>query len=609
MADNVRLEIDLATGEVTVFNDIETEARKAGTEAGEQFGKGFNKEQKKTKRGLSKFFSGLASSAKKAGVAFAAATIAAGALGSSLLTIQSIQAAQVQEDAVSDLNAALKLAGEFSTAASQDIQDFASSLQQLTTVGDETIISMFNLARTFTDTNEQAKSLIDAALDLSAATGRALEFSILNLGKSLSGLAGELGESVKGIRSLTVAQLKAGGAIDLVSKRFNDAAKNINTFSRASKQAGNNLGDTVEELGFFVTKSSSALALIKGFSQVFIGLSKSLKSLRGNNDILQPLILSSLRLGKSLINFVVKPLEVTLGILNVFRKAIQEAIPATIVFLDKAAGILSDKLSELLALVGVKGVSIGETLSSTFAAIGDDMGLVFGDSISTGLSDGLTDSLTLLEEFVNKAAPITDTFKNNTVTDFKNTAKAALLTAEGLAQAVEKVLVDSLSAAALEIGKSLRTGGDAFKAFSGQILSIIGDLAINLGKTLIAVGIGIESVRNSLATLSGGAAIAAGFALVALGGFLKSFGGAGLGAVSSSGGGGGGNTGIGAAGLSDDTTSDPDSLEKAEASTSLVVNVEGFATGTSEDLGLFVAEALNDAASKNNVILTDVRTA
>lgn len=190
-----------------------------------------------------------------------------------------IELASIQENALNKLNTSLALAGSFSKEASQDFQDFASSLQQVTTVGDETILQAAALARNFTKTNEEAKALTAAAIDLSAATGLSLDGAIKNLGKTLGGLTGELGESVPALRSLTKEQLQAGAAIELVANRFGGAATGaVRTFAGASAQLNNTIGDTREILGGFVTQNPAVIGAINAINKVFINLQKILQA-------------------------------------------------------------------------------------------------------------------------------------------------------------------------------------------------------------------------------------------------------------------------------------------------------------------------------------------
>lgn len=203
---------------------------------------------------------------------------AVGIVGGGLLVREFAQAASVQQDAVNSLNNSLRTAGSFSTEASEGFQRFASELQASSTFGDEVILQQAALARNFTQSNEEAQKLTRAAVELSAATGISLDSAVKNLGKTFSGLAGELGESVPALRNLTTEQLKAGEALDLVSNRFGGSAlSQIRTFSGSLTQLSNTFGDLFEEIGSIITNSPVIVSLFNALSQTFANISGSIK--------------------------------------------------------------------------------------------------------------------------------------------------------------------------------------------------------------------------------------------------------------------------------------------------------------------------------------------
>lgn len=234
---------------------------------------------KKMDKEFKKLGDGVNNSMGKMGVAVGAF---AGVLGAQVLTgalnlakdavmglvdaliFDGIEAAQVQEDAINSMNQSLINAGRFSEEASQDMQDFASQLQSVSKVGDETTIGLLALANNFARSNEEAKRMTQAAIELDAATGMGLDSALKNLGKTTAGLAGELGESIPALRSLTAEQLKAGEAIDLVLRKFGGtAAAAVNTYSGALQQLKNAWGDTTEITGSAITQNTVVIELIK----------------------------------------------------------------------------------------------------------------------------------------------------------------------------------------------------------------------------------------------------------------------------------------------------------------------------------------------------------
>tara|TARA_Y100000593_G_scaffold57911_1_gene107646 strand:- start:3730 stop:5286 length:1557 start_codon:yes stop_codon:yes gene_type:complete len=154
-----------------------------------------------------------------------------------------IEAAGRQEQAEKALEVSL---GKTSTA----LLSQASALQQITTAGDEAIIEQQAFLASLKFTEEQIKTIIPVALDLSAATGISLESAVRNTSKTFSGLAGELGELVPQLRELTQEEMKAGKAVEVLGELFEgQAAKQSETLAGSLTQMSNAVGDAGEAIG------------------------------------------------------------------------------------------------------------------------------------------------------------------------------------------------------------------------------------------------------------------------------------------------------------------------------------------------------------------------
>ena len=144
----------------------------------------------KAKRAVQTNASGMQKAMAKVGGAFSGATsglkafVSALAIGATIRAV--IQATNAQQAAVTQLNQTLKSTGRLTPELSQQLQDYAASLQKVTTYGDEAIIPMQALLLTFgriggDEFNRAQKAVLDMAtmlkMDLkSAATmvGKAL---------------------------------------------------------------------------------------------------------------------------------------------------------------------------------------------------------------------------------------------------------------------------------------------------------------------------------------------------------------------------------------------------------------------------------------------------
>jgi len=237
--------------------------------------KSFGREATAATDKISRSFGGIATAIGGAIAAFAGFSI-----------IKDVTAAaSAQQDAINKLNTSLRSAGTFSTEASKEFQTFASELQKVTTVGDETTLELAALARNFTQTNEQAKQLTEAAIQLSAATGDDLTTSVEQLGKTFGGSLGRLSQTLPALKGLSQEALAAGGAIQFVIDRFGGSAQaQLQTFSGITKALSNNFGDLKEEIGFAIIENDALIIVLNKLNEIFINLGGSIKENRSVLD-------------------------------------------------------------------------------------------------------------------------------------------------------------------------------------------------------------------------------------------------------------------------------------------------------------------------------------
>ena len=126
----------------------------------------------------------------------------------------------------------------------------ASSLQKVTRFGDEATIEQMAFLGSIGMTEDQIKSIIPVAMDLAEATGMSLESAVRNTAKTFSGMAGELGELVPQIRTLTKEQMMSGEAVKVMGNLFKgQATASANTYTGQLEQLSNAVGDTAEAIG------------------------------------------------------------------------------------------------------------------------------------------------------------------------------------------------------------------------------------------------------------------------------------------------------------------------------------------------------------------------
>jgi len=434
MADNATLVLSVEATEA--IKDI-AKFSKQTTEAGKKSQKSFNKMSQALKSidFKSTFLVGAE--------AIRGFNAVASKLTGSLSSI--IDAASTQEDAINSLNTSLALSGEYSEAAAQGFQDWASALQAASTAGDEQLLQQAALAKSFGATNEQAKQITEAALELSAATGKSLEEATRQVSKTLGGFAGELGEVNPAIKALTQEQLKAGEAAKILLDQYGgSAASKLNTFSGAIAQTSNTFGDLLESLGALVTENPVIIEGVKIINGVFQELIVKVKQ---NSGTISKIITAAFKLmvkavGPVIkaIGFIVKALLAIPYVLTTVTVAIADFVASAL----KKFKYLADAINSAF---GVIGVDIDVT---SFAESIREGALDIGYSMET-VMDGVESGFQAVAESADQVSARIDKVNENigaSKTAVKNVEKAQ----ETFTSKFDKVLKDFTTNFASKIG-------------------------------------------------------------------------------------------------------------------------------------------------------------
>lgn len=228
---------------------------KEGLDAAQRDLNKFENETKKTGEGIGE----LDKKTSLLDKAFAHFTITAGDVVNAVRAIaraaySTVEAYAVQEKAIFQLNAAIKLSDTVSESSKKSLTDFASAIQNMTGVGDEAVISLEAMLIASGRNEEQVRKLIAASADYSAATGKDMKSAVEELNKTFSGTEGRLGMLIPALKDLTDEQLKSGAAIDIVAKQYGGfAAELTNTADVSITKLKAAWGDLLEEIGRAIT--------------------------------------------------------------------------------------------------------------------------------------------------------------------------------------------------------------------------------------------------------------------------------------------------------------------------------------------------------------------
>ena len=153
---------------------------------------------------------------------------------------------KVQRNAEIALQQAAKNNPYLNNESVYNLRNFASELQSMSNIGDEQSLQVMAQLATMGRTEEQIQAIMKAAADMSAVTGNSLQNVALQLNKTYSGLAGELGEANSAIRGLSKEELEAGKAIDIIAQQYNGQAA---AMADKTVQLSNAWGDFKENIG------------------------------------------------------------------------------------------------------------------------------------------------------------------------------------------------------------------------------------------------------------------------------------------------------------------------------------------------------------------------
>lgn len=325
-----------------------------------------------------------------------------------------IKAAGEADQAVQRLNVALATTGEFSKQASQDIQDYATELEDLTGISDEAVLGAFSLAKSFGLTNAEAKDLTTTAVNLSALTGDDLDSSVRQLAATYSGAIGKLGKFGSELKNLTDVQLKSGDAIKILNERLQDTASNLSqTFEGSVKKLGTQFNNLFENFGKSITQNKVVVESINSIAKIFNELSKDITN---NGPAITDAVSKIAKVIVDLIPVTVAGLSAFNTLFGQFAEGITKIALLVLTQLQSVAsafalpGVKNDKLEALNQTIE-ETAAFGDKLTVGFAKSGAAIDLlgVQAAKLSDHI-DGISDSAKAATKDVNNFGTAADKF-------------------------------------------------------------------------------------------------------------------------------------------------------------------------------------------------------
>ena len=164
----------------------------------------------------------------------------------------SVKAFDTQIQAEKRLEAALRSAGEFTQATLKDFKEFASGLQNVTTVGDESTLKLLQVAKSMGLTNEQAKRAAKNSIALSKSMGINEQSAIRYTAALEQGDSTMLNRYLPTLRQVEDDSERAAKAQELLGQMFGAATAEAQNGLGPLIQIKNTFGDFQEEIGKIV---------------------------------------------------------------------------------------------------------------------------------------------------------------------------------------------------------------------------------------------------------------------------------------------------------------------------------------------------------------------
>ena len=239
---------------------------------------------KKASTGLDKLNKKVTDSKK----AFRTAAVGAAAAAAALAVI--VKAAREceeaffkQEKAVKLLESALWSTGQYTETASADLQNFASELQKVTTVGDEASLELMQFAISAGATADEAKEATRQAIGMSKAFGVDLNTAVRATTLAQQGNYTQLARYIPSIRSANTEAEKAAAAQKALANAFALAKDEAQTAQGIQEQLNNTWGDTKELLGEIVTERLTPFRT--KLNEILTDLNAAKAGQKGFNDV------------------------------------------------------------------------------------------------------------------------------------------------------------------------------------------------------------------------------------------------------------------------------------------------------------------------------------
>lgn len=183
--------------------------------------------------------------------------------------VESVAAAEKQQDAVTRLNVALAGAGNYSKEASEGLQEFAHSIQQATKYSEEDVLASAGLIESLTKLDKDGlQRATGAAVNLAAILGKDLNTASMLIGRAAEGNTTQLSRLGFQFQEGSTAAETFKNILSEIASRGDVAAQQSQTYSGAVAQLSHAWEDAHKQLGDAVTSNQAVVDAMKEAAKI-----------------------------------------------------------------------------------------------------------------------------------------------------------------------------------------------------------------------------------------------------------------------------------------------------------------------------------------------------
>lgn len=375
---------------------------------------------------------------------------------------EAVKSSIAQEEAINDLNQALRSNGKLTQASSDDLQKFSSALEKNSIFADEVILKASALGAQLGNlSGQQLKDATLAAANLASALGISLDSAMQKIIKS--GVDGGTGLKRFGIvveKGATNA-ITLANAIGKINDQFGGSAlSKTETYAGALAKAGNSYDNLLESIGNFIVKNPLVVKIINIAAKAFGELEAIISKLDPapiNNLVAKGVILliDSMILLTDVINPVITSFKILgqigAGIFDTFKTGFNVII-GVFVSLTNMVATLVNKIPEKFLPDGWKQ-SLEEFKESTDVAL---------ETVQEKITEYATSAY---DNFTTVGDSFASTINEEKLEAIKNVLRNTQTEIEKAAKASSGTMIKASSVVVVEEKKNAKTRSELMKEF------------------------------------------------------------------------------------------------------------------------------------------------